>query len=172
MKLPTGYSCTTTRSAEPRHDALTTLFRDQAGPKNDKSWKNQARRSLGELPYHTSKPKRLNESYALARDAAFLAAQAAAVPNDPNFPLVTIRYAIRGAIADDDAPMISEFCLSHAFRRESLWKRSPLDLLGRGNITEAIQMAETHSPDDRFVWLLLLLRDSYDRGDNASLPRL
>jgi hypothetical protein len=59
--------------------------------------------------------KRWHELFALARDENFQDEQAQAFPQAPHLPLLTMQAALQGAAESDEAGMMAEFMLRHAW---------------------------------------------------------
>ena len=73
-----------------------------------------------------SKADRYDALFALANNDAFLQAQAAGLPNDPDAPLRTLRTAIEAAIGLTDAFHMAKFALRHAKQVGALQQENPL----------------------------------------------
>jgi hypothetical protein len=135
-------------------------------------------------PQHLLDEKRREDLYALARDKAFLRAQAEELPAEPEAPLRALRAALTAAGRCEDAADMAEFLLSHAERTHGLQSESPLTALRRGNRERARRLADLADPERSVLFHLLLaweLLDSdrveearHDLGEltQRNLPRL
>ena len=113
--------------------------------------------ALRHFPEHLFREESYEQLYELARDHAFLQAQAEAFTNEAEEPLLTLQRAIRGAILQDDAVRMTEFCLVHAQLVTKIRQESPLDALREGNLERAWKLANLHEIEYCILWYLLLM---------------
>src|SRR5205823_1662439 len=101
---------------------------------------------------HLAEAGRRDDVYALARDEAFLRAQADVLTTEPDAPLRTVAAALREAAAADDAGRMGEFCLSYARRLGEITRESPLSALRAGALARALRLADRGDPEARVLW--------------------
>jgi telomerase protein component 1 len=171
--------------AEPLvHGRLAQFFRSKIDPLGDRRWKREYPRGLSELPYHLLNAEAYDDLFVLARDASFVETVAGAFSADPQLTLEALRKAVEGAARLDDAGLMAEFVLAHARRRADLALESPLDVLRRGEIDRAWELADIQPADRCALWHLILAwelkdtqrgvqaRATLDRLAQRELPRL
>ena len=121
---------------------------------------------------HVREARRFRLLFTLARDPAFLSAQANSVPDAPDLPLVLLRSALEIACEADDTAAMAEFVLMHAARIESLRQQSPFKEAQRGNIAGAVTLATRMNPDRGVLWLLNLVHEFKDTDSRAATDAL
>jgi tetratricopeptide (TPR) repeat protein len=129
-------------------------------------WRKQLfpyRYALRHGPKHLVDANRSDQLDVLAREAAFLQAQAAI---DPHAPLDTLQGALQAAATRDDAPKMAEFCLAHA-QWTSASQKSPLDTLRAGDLGRAWRLADLYDSEHSILWHLLLALELRDAGRTA-----
>lgn len=139
------------------HRSLATYFLNQADSIGDGSWNKAAHRALTEAPYHLFEAQLYDRLFSVAKDGRFLNAQVQANPGDPRLSLETIQYAIRAAVAVNDAGLMAKFSLHHAQRITALREESPLNALTEGELSHAWNMADCADPERSALWYLLLM---------------
>ncbi|MBW4528932.1 MAG: SMEK domain-containing protein [Phormidium tanganyikae FI6-MK23] len=127
--------------------------------------------ALRYLTEHLQQRQSWYELFGLARNLAFIKAQHARFPSEPNLPLRTIQIALKGAVEADDAAAMAEFSLQHAhFLAETTLKGSPLTALRSGNLKRALSLIELYQSQIEFyiLWNLLLgweLKDNHQHDE-------
>jgi hypothetical protein len=128
------------------------------------------------LAAHTYKGGQAIDSYALARDRAFLSAQTRLITSEPELDVQTIRLALLAAADSDDAVGMSEFCLASAHRLVEWQRESPIEALDSGDVERAWQLSGLHGAETSSIWRLLLAWRSASSGGreqaNAIVARL
>jgi hypothetical protein len=114
-------------------------------------------------PQHLLDRGRHEELVALARDAAFLQAQAEELPGEPDAPLWTLQAALTAAGRRDDAAGTAEFLLRHARHTHALQNESPLGALRHGNLGRALRLADLADSMRAVVHHLLLAWELLDQ---------
>lgn len=118
-------------------------------------------------PQHLYDAQRWDDLYTLARSAAFLDAQATALFEDPDAPLRTLRTALQGAMAQDNAAKMGEFVILHARRLRATTQETPLAALRNGSLERAWRLADLHDVHKQVLWHLLLAWELKDAGRDA-----
>lgn len=120
----------------------------------------QSKYSLRYYPIHlyesiTVDRSNLETLYSLAKNEDFRTLQRKVFPDEINLPLISIRNALLGAIADRDILRMVEFSLKHANEVFALNSESPLDAFRSGSIHRARILIENDQAN-KFNWYLLL----------------
>ena len=118
-------------------------------------------------PQHLHDARWLDALYALARSEAFLQDQSAALTQDPDALLRTLRLALQGAMEQDDAAKMGEFVIAHGRRLQSITKEMPLSALRNGSMERAWKLADLYETEKRVLWHLLLAWELKDAGREA-----
>jgi serine protease Do len=118
-------------------------------------------------PAHLLEEQRWEELYALARDEAFLRAQAEELPAEPEAALRTLQAALTAAAQRDDAAGMVEFLVRHAEQAQALQSQSPLAALRNGNLERALHLADLTDGECAVVHRLLLAWELLDRDRTA-----
>ena len=135
-------------------------------------------------PKHLHDAQRWDDLYALARSEPFLQEQSNVLVRDPDAPLDTLRLALQGAMAQDDAAKMGEFVISHARRLQAMMHENPLSALRGGGLERAWKLADLYGIEMKVLWHLLLAwelkgdgrdaerKNTLERLDPANLPQL
>ena len=130
-------------------EAYTTLCPNGWATGPDDGWFFQ------QIPWHVKEASQIENGFELARDENFLTAQTRFVPNDPDLPLRTIRYAIDAACVPPKPIQMAEFTLKHAnYLIEQRKKETPLDALLNPNLPPQVALERAWNLAD-------LLEDQY-----------
>ncbi|ASC70402.1 hypothetical protein XM38_013400 [Halomicronema hongdechloris C2206] len=107
---------------------------------------------------HLKAMERWNDLYDLARDEAFASAQQEYLAGEPEAPLKVVKTALQRKAETDDAAGMAEFVLLHAQRcSDTIFQKSPLDLLHKDNLEGALKVADLNEIRDCILWYLLLI---------------
>ncbi len=156
------------RTNDQAHDCFVRLTND---------WRNIAEAAARRYvfrhgPQHLLDENRQEDLYALARDEAFLQAQAEGLPGEPEAPLRTLQAALTAAGQRDDAAGMAEFLLRHAARTHALQSESPLGALRRGNLDRALRLADLADPGRTVAYRLVLVWELCEGGRMAEGQRI
>jgi hypothetical protein len=129
--------------------------------------------ALRQTAEHLLQAERYAVLEALARDETFLRAQVDGLPDDPGAPLRTLRAALAGAAARDDAAGMVTFTLGHARRLLAITQETPLEALRAGSLQRAWRLADLAEGSRLPLWHLLLAWELTDLGrtDDARATR-
>lgn len=114
--------------------------------------------SLRHYAEHLQEAQQLEQLYDLARDKTFAATQQEQIPGEPDLSLKVVQTALLSA-ADTDAPVaMAEFALLHAKRLlvETVEQETPLEVIRRGNLERALNLADLYETKLRVLWYLLI----------------
>ena len=119
---------------------------------------------------HLWETKRFDELYVLASTNDFLEAQE---QFHPSLSLDTIRLALKAAVENDRAGHIVKLCFDYARRAENLRSGSPLEILHRGSLEGALQIADLYEPKYRALWYFIIAFELFNTGhEDDVLPVL
>lgn len=113
--------------------------------------------ALAWLPNHLFDAQNDDRLFQLARNRGFQQIQMQAFPNEPSLPLRTIQFALQRGTDIDNATVMAEFLLAHAYHIEMMKQQeTPLDAVRHGNIPRAWELADVYDIESCIQWYLLI----------------
>jgi hypothetical protein len=131
---------------------------------------------LRHCSWHLFNGERWEDLFALALNPDVWKKQNESIPDAPELSLRTLRDAIAGAIASDNAVAMAKLILAHAQRATAIRSESPVSALRRTSLRRALALADLREPNSRACWHLLIAWDQIEAAElieaAATLDRL